>query len=243
MDVPGGTARDSGEYGQAVTLLPVLDLRAGIVVQARAGLRGQYAAMQSPLVAGCAPVDLARALLQRTGSKALYVADLDAILGGPAQLAVLAALGRALPGLQLWLDAGFQSLAAAQSMQAQLAALGVSSVLPVLGTETLARCEDLSWSPALVLSLDFAAEGFRGDATWLERPERWPARVIVMTLTAVGMDQGPDFDRLGQCQALANGRTLYAAGGVRHQSDLQALQRLGVRGALVASAVHRGDLP
>jgi phosphoribosylformimino-5-aminoimidazole carboxamide ribotide isomerase len=66
--------------------------------------------------------------------------------------------------------------------------------------------------------------------------------VIVMTLAAVGGGGGPDLERLRQVIGLADGRAVYAAGGVRGRGDLLDLQTLGCAGVLVASALHDGRL-
>src|SRR5919202_250232 len=41
---------------RAMQIIPVLDLRAGIVVQARRGQHSEYAPLRSSLVQGCEPV-------------------------------------------------------------------------------------------------------------------------------------------------------------------------------------------
>ena len=236
---------ETREYGQGPALLPVLDLKGGVVVHARAGPRAQYAPIRSPLVAGSAPVTLLGALLAVSGAGTAYIADLDAIAGPGPQFAVLAALRAAYPGLSLWLDAGFSSLAQAAALCGELQARGPGGLLlPVLGSESLAEFTDLSCAGAdCVLSLDFGPEGFRGDERWLQRPAFWPQRVIVMSLAQVGVALGPDLERLRLCCTLAAEREVYAAGGVRDAQDLAALQSLGVRGALVATALHQGHLP
>jgi len=93
----------------------------------------------------------------------------------------------------------------------------------------------------MVLSLDFDGERFLGPPAVLATPHLWPARVIAMTLGRVGADAGPDFERLASLRQ-ASGAALYAAGGVRGPADLAALARAGVKGALVASALHDGRL-
>ena len=93
----------------------------------------------------------------------------------------------------------------------------------------------------VVLSLDFAGERFLGPPAILAAPQLWPARAIVMTLGRVGADAGPDFERLASLRR-PGGSALYAAGGVRGPDDLAALARAGVKGALVASALHDGRL-
>lgn len=232
------------QYDQALTLLPVLDLIEGQVVAARAGERGRYAPIRTPLTAGSDPVAVLGALLARSGADRAYLADLDGIQHGRPQWAVLRRLLAAFPQSGFWLDAGFASLEAGREAAAGLDAQG-GRVVPVLGSETLQGCSDLSRTAdtgPCVLSLDFGSEGFRGDPAWLAAPQCWPQQVIVMTLARVGVAQGPDLDRLRACLALAGDRQLYAAGGVRHVQDLAALARLGVAGALVASALHSGAL-
>src|SRR5262249_9162262 len=70
----------------------------------------------------------------------------------------------------------------------------------------------------------------------------WPARVIVMTLDRVGSQSGPDLERLRAVKAAAKDRAIYAAGGVRDGDDLQSLVNAGITGALVAAALHNGQI-
>ena len=65
-------------------IVPVVDLKGGIVVHARRGQRAAYAPLRSPLVDGHEPVAVARALCAALRPHALYVADLDAIAGAAA---------------------------------------------------------------------------------------------------------------------------------------------------------------
>ena len=91
-------------------IVGVLDLAAGRAVHAVAGDRNHYAPVTS--VAGT-PIDLgdplavARAYLDRLGLSELYVADLDAIVSGGSQAALVA--GVASLGARVWLDAGVKS--------------------------------------------------------------------------------------------------------------------------------------
>ena len=61
-------------------LIPVIDLKGGLVVHAVRGDRRRYAPLESRLVDGPQPDRVARAFWQR-GLREIYVADLDA-LGG-----------------------------------------------------------------------------------------------------------------------------------------------------------------
>ncbi len=76
-------------------VIGVVDLLAGRAVHARAGARERYRPVLAVAGARIEPGDaqsLARAYLEHLGITELYVADLDAILGGPPQSSCVAAL-------------------------------------------------------------------------------------------------------------------------------------------------------
>src|SRR5262249_11955949 len=88
----------------------------------------------------------------------------------------------------------------------------------------------------------FRGDTFQGPRGILDDPSAWPARVITMTLARVGSGAGPDVERLAEVRRRAEGRRVYAAGGVRDAADLAALAHAGIAGALVATALHDGRL-
>jgi phosphoribosylformimino-5-aminoimidazole carboxamide ribotide isomerase len=59
-----------------------------------------------------------------------------------------------------------------------------------------------------------------------------------MTLSKVGSYEGPDLETLSILSKKIGQRQLYAAGGIRDIHDLQASKQLGVKGVLLASALH-----
>jgi phosphoribosylformimino-5-aminoimidazole carboxamide ribotide isomerase len=223
-------------------IIPVIDLGRGRVVHARRGQRELYQPVRSLLCAGSEPLAVVEGLLRLHPFASLYVADLDAIRGSGDNRAALMALRAAFPGLSVWLDAGFADASACRDWLAagdgQLV-LGSEAQADTALLERLTRSGD---ADRIILSLDFRGDGFVGPQDLLQRPDLWPRRLIAMTLARVGSGEGPDLDRLISLQAAAAGRELYAAGGVRHLSDLGRLAAIDVAGALVASALHDGSL-
>ena len=219
-------------------VIPVLDLKSGQVVHARFGQRDTYRPIETPLSPSSRPADVLAGLLRLHPFRRLYVADLDAIEGRGSHAALLADLARAHPGLEIWVDAGVRHAEA-------VAALRAAGLAPVLGSESqrdeslLLACRN---DPGVVLSLDFRGATFQGPSVILTTPALWPARVIAMTLAAVGAGAGPDMALLADVMRRADGRAVYAAGGVRDAADLRRLADLGAAGALVASALHAGTL-
>ncbi|MGF6742679.1 phosphoribosylformimino-5-aminoimidazole carboxamide ribotide isomerase [Paraburkholderia sp. CNPSo 3155] len=235
-------------------VIPVLDLLDGQVVRAVRGERSAYRPIQSRLVATSDPLATARALLEASGARTLYIADLGAILQRGAHASTLAALRAALPGIELWLDAGFADYASMRALFERIDAAvdqldrpaansNLATLVPVFGSETLREIHALHAAQraglAPILSLDHRA-GELLTATALDRSSAWwPSRVIAMTLDQVGSYAGPDlatFERL-HAQAAAH-TTLIGAGGIRNRADLAAAAGTGASAWLVASALH-----
>ena len=215
-------------------VIPVLDLIEGLVVRAKMGDRDAYRPIETPLSATADPVDVTSGLMQLGPFQTLYIADLDAIRGRGDNFAALGRLREAFPGVELWIDNGAATLAAVEATRRY----GV----PVIGSESQADATLVGARRDALLSLDFRGEAFQGPPELLSRPDLWPERVIVMTLHRVGGGTGPDLERLAAIRARADGRRLYAAGGVRDSADLAALKRAGAAGVLVASALHDGRI-
>ena len=220
-------------------VIPVLDLKQGVVVHARMGRRDQYRPIETPLASTSSPVDVARGLLAIHPFETFYIADLDAIERAGDNDAALTRLKTELPNLVFWVDNGVADLARANSwLDAGLGNL-------VLGSESQrdgSLVRRLSADDRVILSLDYRGDAFLGPAALLSDAADWPGKIIAMTLARVGSANGPDLDRLSAIRARAPDKLIYAAGGVRDPSDLAALRRAGIAGALVASSLHNGKL-
>src|SRR5687768_9398875 len=92
-----------------MNIVPVVDLQGGQVVRGIAGRRDEYRPWISPLANSSDPRRVAAAFRDRFGLDTLYLADLDAIAGGPPACALFEELGAA--GHTLWVDAGVRGRA------------------------------------------------------------------------------------------------------------------------------------
>ena len=217
-------------------VIPALDLKDGVVVHAKAGNRADYRPVASPFSAADDPAAVARGLLTVTGSPSLYIADLDAIAGTGNHFELVRGLAYALPGVTLWIDAGFSDVADCAFW------LPLGATL-VIGSEGLAAVDDwrdihVAFGESVVLSLDYDSSGKKGPGALFDDPALWPNRVIAMCLTRVGTETGPDIDKLKAVIDMADGRAVFAAGGIRNARDLAALAALDAQGALLATALH-----
>ena len=223
-------------------IIPVIDLMGGVVVHARRGDRQNYQPLQSPLCAGCEPANVVGGYLTVHPFSTIYIADLDAITGKGGSGPVIAQLRRHFPDLKFWVDNGLADASTCRNWLQQ----GYGDL--VIGSEAQSDASAIralaqgNSTGRIILSLDFKDGRFLGPDGLLEQPSLWPQRNIAMTLSRVGSDTGPDFELLDQLRTKAPAQKLFAAGGVRGGEDLIELNRRGINGVLVASALHAGRI-
>lgn len=233
------------------SIIPVLDVQGGQVVQAVGGVRREYRPLVSSLADSAAPERLALALRDRYQFQSFYLADLDAIAGWALALTVYRRLARL--GLDLWVDAGIADVPTA------LAALDHGAARVIVALETLIEPSIVKRLLAdhgphrITFSLDLLAGRPMTKLTaWRDRSPLeladWAIGqgvldLIVLDLAAVGSSDGPK--TLELCHQIHQRYPqvhLYAGGGIRNEADLAALAEAGVCGALVATALHQGQL-
>ena len=196
---------------------------------------------------------LARAYTARLGLTEFYAADLDAIMGGVPQEALVTAL--AAHGAPLWLDAGVASVDGAQR------ALDAGAARVVVGLETLRSFDTLTRICAalgrdrVAFSLDLrdgepvvagvATAGIPQEPAHVLADRAGDAgvgSVIVLDLARVGEGAGLDLALIARVRDAVPGLTLIAGGGIGGLDDLRRLAGAGCDGALVATALHDGRI-
>src|SRR4051794_12930086 len=111
-------------------IIPVIDLKDGVVVRARMGRRDQYRPIETPLSPTSDPGAVVDGLLSLYAFRTVYIADLDAIDGREDHCTVVAQLRERHPQLALWVDNGTaDACAAAAWLDRELGCL-------VLGSES-----------------------------------------------------------------------------------------------------------
>src|SRR5919201_2605160 len=96
-------------------VIPVIDLKGGVVVHARMGRRDEYRPMATPLSPTSDPLDVVRGLLSVHPFATIYVADLDAIERSGDNGAALRRLRAELPEVTFWVDRGLADPGAVQA--------------------------------------------------------------------------------------------------------------------------------
>lgn len=218
-------------------IIPVIDLKDGIVVHARQGKRDTYQAIDSPLCRSSSIFEVIEAFLGIYGFDTFYIADLNGIAHqGDHNELITEALTR-FPHIAFWIDKGHH--------QYDPDIRQLNNYLPVLGSESY-RDETISgiktYKSNFILSLDYSNSTALGAERLFSDPALWPKNIIIMTLDRVGSNNGPDLDKLTNFCKQYPGKNFIAAGGIRNKQDCVLLSKAGIHQALVASALHSGAI-
>jgi phosphoribosylformimino-5-aminoimidazole carboxamide ribotide isomerase len=229
-----------------VRIIPAIDVMGGVVVRGVGGRREEYRPIVSKLTSSTDPVKVARALVNAFKPRELYLADLDAIGGSMPAFKVYPAILEM--GVSLWVDAGIRDINGATV----LAACGcdvVAGLETIPSADVLCDIVEAVGAERVVFSLDMRDGVPLRD--W-SIPDRNPVptavalgitRLIVLDLARVGGGFGAGTEEL--CHNVASTYPhveVFAGGGIAGPEDLQRLAACGVRGALVASALHDGRI-
>lgn len=231
-------------------VVPALDLRRGRAVHARGGQRSRYRPLARRFPVPEGPVATARWITERWGPRPLYVADLDALDGGPPQVDVLRRLADAVP--ELWADAATDRPERAR----RLRSLGADQVIVALETlPSWATLEEVSREvgtehTAFSLDLRSGRPAVPPGGPRLEPVPEMARRaeaagagtVVILDLDRVGAGGGPDLELAAGCRRAAPGVRLLVGGGIADTGQLGALAAEGCWGAVLATALYGGEL-
>ena len=216
-------------------IIPVIDVKGGLVVAARQGKRQTYKPLASPLCPQPELPAVIPAYLSVFPFRTFYIADLNAIEENGNNHALITRMLETHSDISLWIDSGTDPFLNDNTVRFR------DRVSNVLGSETGITREQLDYytrKSDCILSLDFRGGELLGNPELSAQPSRLPQRIIIMNLERVGSHAGPDLEHIGSLLTRLPGKQVYAAGGVRNTEDLRLLAEHGVHGALIASALH-----
>ena len=224
-------------------VMPAIDLREGACVQLVGGSYAQERVRESDPVA-------AAERWREAGFTRLHVVDLDAATGAGSNAAVVQALQR-VPGISMQVGGGLRTDDALDAVLRRGAAAAV------VGTRAL---EDHAWLESqaerwpfrIVVAVDlregrpvlrgWTRESGAGLAETLDRLEELPLAALLVTCVDVeGQLAGPDLRTTERVRSLT-ALPIIASGGITSASDLHALARLDIWGAVVGMALYTGTL-
>jgi phosphoribosylformimino-5-aminoimidazole carboxamide ribotide isomerase len=211
-------------------LVLAMDLRQNLVVHGKSGNRESY----KPLNWGLSPTAEPYGYLAAIRPKKLYIADLDRIEGTGTHDSIVRQCAETVSCC--YVDRGCRS---PDDML-----LG-TTIKNIIGTETGGA--ELSQYRGGYLSIDVkdgrVIPSGKTPVEFLALAKNWHFEgCIILNIGSVGTESGIDARELAQQRAAYDGRLLYG-GGVATVADLETISGAGFDGAIIATALHHGNVP
>ncbi len=217
----------------------VLDILKGNTVHAVRGERARYQPIKGSIICDSSyPLDIISVL----SPKEVYVADLDSLqhLGNNFEL-----IKKISSKTRTMVDTGAEKMSDIEQN------FDIADTV-VLGTETASlELIESAASDRINVSIDIKnGTVFTKDRQMEVEPEGLVkilneydiGDIIVLELSKVGTEGGIDTDFLQDIAGLSAHNVL-VGGGIRDLNDIEALEKIGISGALVATAAHNGKIP
>lgn len=219
----------------------VLDILKGNGVHAIRGERAKYQPVQSKVCSSSSPLEIVSALKPAE----VYIADLDRLqhFGDNFEL-----IKKISAKAKTMADIG------AENMDDVIKCAGIANTV-ILGTETapldLIKTAAEQFPGGINVSIDIKnGEVLTKDRNMMMEPYELVKLlndynimdIIILELGKVGTGAGIDTDFLRGVVELST-HSVLLGGGIRDMADINALKEIGVSGALVATAVHKGMIP
>jgi phosphoribosylformimino-5-aminoimidazole carboxamide ribotide isomerase len=219
-------------------IIPVIDLRKGIVVHAVKGDREKYQAIDSKLCSSADPLDVINGYLTGFKHKSIYIADLDALENQGNHIDTIDSICNKYPDIEFWLDTGSSLLTQyLQNTSYQNLRLVLSSESLISATIFYALIDQYP-QHNFILSLDYKFNKLLGPKELFLYKNKWPKDVIILNLDNVGIKQGYQIPTELNQEKLTNNFNIYYGGGIKDINDVNNLKSFGLTGALISTALH-----
>lgn len=231
------------KWCELVKVIPVIDVKEGLVVHAMRGFRELYKPLSNSIYGTCDPFELIAKLVSE-GFKTIYVADLDSIEGKKVNDKILNFL-RKLEA-EVIADIGIDS---EEKLKSAIELIDY----PVVATESapslsflhraLKVCGERAFLSLDIKSGVVVSKALEIAGKSMEEVEEFLSEVDVRKVILI------DFDRIGSCSGpnidgakrlARRGFETYVGGGIRDFNDIIELRKVGASGVLVSSALHSG---
>ena len=220
----------------------VLDLLNGKAVHAIKGERSKYRPVHGSVVCdSAAPLDI----VSSVKPVEVYIADLDRLQNKGDNFELTGLVSEKTATM---VDIGVENMGDVNK------ATEISGTV-VVGTETasldLIKKAAQKFGKRINVSVDIKnGRVLTKDAGLMLEPEELVRMlndydigdIIILDLDRVGTGMGIDTDFLKRLVEISR-HSILLGGGVKDMDDIYLLEKIGVRGALVATAVHNGNIP
>ncbi|SRR6266700_261251 len=233
-------------------IIPVIDIQDGIAVQVRRGEPQKFYPLESILVDSADPLSVLQALQEKLMCSIFYVIDLNARHREGDNFKIIKKMG-AIDGVNILVDAGVDTVQSARQL------MEMGSVKSIVGTKHLdsiqqaIRILETIGIDNVIFNLQMEQYEVYANSAEVRRLkpieiiyQLWDygqKEFILIELFTIGTVQGVHGHFLQFLHDIIErfkGIKVITGGGIRDVQDLVTLKDIGVSGAMLGTALHKG---
>lgn len=221
--------------------VPVLDLKDGIAVSGKSGLRDTYTPLQSIYGKSDNLLDMANNL-RINGASEIYIADLDLIESAGHNIDKIKLVNTVLPvifdggvknfeSFKFFLDYAYKIIVASETLES---IEDLRLIFKTFPKERIVISVDVKDNELLAKNLNLNLREYKEILKELD-----PNEIILLDISSVGTGKGTNIELLNEFEELKD--KLIIGGGVNRES-VNELESLGIKKALIGTSIHNGEI-
>lgn len=223
-------------------IIPVMDLMNSVAVFGKSGDRENYAPLQSIYANSPDPLEIA-ASLKRANAKEIYIADLDLIeRNGNHNIYKIKEINTVLPVIldvgvdnletfEFLLDFAYKIIVATETLDS---IEELEKIFDKYPKERIIISVDVKNNELYTKNMDLKLEDFKEVLRKID-----PNEIILLDISSVGTEGGYNKELL---ESFEEFRDKIILGGGITKDEIEVLSNLGIKKALVGTALHKGEI-
>ena len=205
-------------------IIPVLDLMNSVAVSGKSGNRDTYTPLQTIYASSSDPVEIANSL-KRANAKEMYIADLDLIeRNGNHNIYKIKEVNTILPVI---VDVGVatETLESIEELE---------KIFEKYPKERIIVSVDVKNNELYTKHMDLDLEGFKEVLRRID-----PNEIILLDISSVGTEAGFNKELFEKFDEFKD--KIILGGGIT-KDEIPLINELGIKKALVGTALHKGEI-
>ena len=223
-------------------IIPVIDLMNSVAVSGKSGNRETYTPLQTIYASSSDPLEIAVSL-KRHGAKEMYIADLDFIeRNGSHNIYKIKEVNSVLPVIldvgidnlktfEFLLDFAYKIIVATETLES---IEELEKIFEKYPKERIIVSVDVKNNELYTKNMDLDLEGFKEVLRKVD-----PNEIILLDISSVGTEGGFNKPLL---DSFAEFKDKIILGGGITAPEIDELTALGIKKALVGTALHKGEI-
>ncbi|KZX12668.1 HisA/HisF family protein [Methanobrevibacter filiformis] len=224
-----------------VKIIPVMDLMNGMAVSGKSGNRSTYSQLKTIFSPDSNPIAISNSL-KLTGADEIYIADLDLIEKQGNNLDKIKMINTFVPvmldcgistfkSFKFFLDFAYKIIVATETLES---IDELYKIFDKIGRQRIVVSVDIKDNELYSNSLDIDLNEFKNVLHDIN-----PDEIILLDISRVGTEKGINTKLINEFSEFKE--NIILGGGIAND-NISEMDKLGIKKALVGSAIHNGEI-